>query len=107
MPRGGTNVGLAIVGIGVAATVGVMVEKTIGVGVLLPVAVGRGVGEAVGCTWGLDRCTNGKKTVCPALLCESDILLHRLRASVHVRIRPFLVVCESDRKNFLIVQIRQ
>ena len=47
------------------------------------------------------------RAVCPALLCESDILPHGLRASVHVRIRPFLVVCKSDGKNFLIVQIRQ
>uniref|UniRef100_A0AB39C2E9 Uncharacterized protein n=1 Tax=Salmonella phage PMBT26 TaxID=3229745 RepID=A0AB39C2E9_9CAUD len=44
---------------------------------------------------------------CPALLCKSDIAPRVLRASVHVRIRQFLVVCKSDGKYFYSVRIRQ
>lgn len=47
------------------------------------------------------------RAICPALLCKSDICPHGLRASVHVRIRQFLVVCKSYPKNFYSVQIRQ
>ncbi|WWD11247.1 hypothetical protein CPL00136_CDS0169 [Salmonella phage vB_SenS-3] len=46
-------------------------------------------------------------SICPALLCKSDICPHGLRASVHVRIRQFLVVCKSDGKYFYSVRIRQ